>query len=314
MSKPTLVIKARIEEVPTIASFTIESYKRDLADFAAYKPAKYNASFLLNLQAKQTTVNNLIQPKQFTAEIKLITARIFKNTYNLREPLNFIEGYLADATGLTMAAKDFGISAVRKSIAKFDQEALSSTLAYLVQNLTDNMSALTAVGYTGTQHNSLKARKKALDDDNALQNKKISDRALLVKANGDTINQLAQAIKNIWADGKRLYKTSSKTKLADYTNSKLIARIRQETLRTKIVGTVTAADGSKLRDIKLIAKPVEGGRSKTTKPDKNNHYQLIGLKPSLLNITVHVKGKPPFIEQVLPVTNQTVTHHIKVPV
>lgn len=313
MSKPTLVIKARIEELPTIASFTLSSYTRDIAAFQSYKPTRYNAAFLLNFQAKQMAVNNIIYPKQFTAEIKLITNRIFQNTYALRTQLNLIEGYVADATGLTIAPKDFGISLVRKAIARFDQEAISNALAYLLQNITNNLTQLTDVGFTPAQKTQLQNAKKDLDDDNTLQNKRISDRALLVAANANTFNQLAQIIKDLWADGKRLFKTNDKTKLADYTNSKIIARLRHQTLHTKVVGTITNEDGTTPQSVKLIARPVHGGRSKTIKPNNNNYYEFKGLSPTLLNITVTSSGRPPFLLQILPITNQTLTANIQLP-
>ena len=309
----TLVITARIEEVPTLGGFTLASLQRDLADFSGYKPGKYTAAFITDYQTAQTTVNAIINPKQLTAELKLITARIFENTNGLRQKIDLIEGYIADATGLSIGKKDFGISAVRKSINRDDQEALSGALAFLITNINNNLTPLTAQGYTTAQHTALTTAKSNLDNDNIAQNQKISARALLVTDNIDTINNFAQTMKDIWADGKRLYKTSSKTKLNDYTNAKLIERIRQESLRTKVTGTVTAADGSKLVEVKLKATKAEGGRSKTVRADKNGRYEFKGLKPVLLNITVTAKDKRPHLVQVTPITNETVTVDIVIP-
>ena len=313
MSTNTLVIKARIEEVPTLAQFTIDSFTRDLPDFQAYKPTKYNAGFLTALGLKLDAVKAIINPLQLTGELKLITADLFTNTHAIRPLIDKLEGYLADATGLSLAPKDFGISAVRKNVTKDDQEALSSALTFLLANITNNMGQLTAADYTVAQKNALADIKVALDKDNANQNKKIRDRALLVENNYGTINELCQIIKDIWADGKRLYKTSRKSKLPDYTNTKLIDRIRQEQLRTVVSGNVTDAGGLKLKDVKLKGKPIDGGRSKTIKPNKDSFYEFKGLKPVLLNITVTAKDKDPYLIQVTPVTNETVIVNIFVP-
>lgn len=308
-----LVISGRIEEVPTLANFTLASLQRDFADFSGYKPAKYTAGALTVFQGQIATVNGIINPLQLTAELKLITARIFETTTGLRSIMDLIEGYIDDADDLTIGKKDFGISTVRKNITKDDQEALSSSLAFLISNINNNMTPLTTAGYTATLHTRLTTSKQSLDDDNTAQNQKISSRALLVSNNYGTINELCSSMKDIWKDGKRIYKTSNKTKLNDYTNAKLIERIRQESLRTKVTGTVTAADGSKLVEVKLKAVPVDGGRSKTVKLNKEGKYEFKGLKPVLLNVTVTAKGKNPFLLQVTPITNQTVTADIIMP-
>ena len=313
MSTQKLVIKARIEEVPTLANFTLTSLQRDLTDFSTYKPAKYDPGFIPAYQAKQLAVNNIINPLQYTAELQVITARIFQNTIALRPMLDRIEGYIADASPLTIAPKNFGISTVRKNINKDDQEALSGSLVYLITNLTNNMAALVAQGYTTTQHNAIKGLTEEIDQDNTAQNAKISARALLVVNNYSTINELAQMMKDIWADGKRLYKTGNKTKLNDYTNTKLLDRIRQEALRTKLIGLVTDTNGNPMKEVKLKAKPVTGGRSKTIKPLANGNFEFKGLQPVPLNITVTAKDKAPYLVQATPITNQTVTLNIQVP-
>lgn len=310
MSQQTLVIRARIEEVPTIAQFTVDSYTRDITDFQTYKPAKYTPGFLSNIQTQITAVNAIINPKQLTAELKLITGRIITNTFAIRPLINKLEGYLADATGLSIAPKDFGLSEVRKAISNDDQERLSSALAFVLQNITNNIGPLTAADYTAEQRTQLTALKTSLDNDNAAQNAKMSARAILVTQNYSIINALAQTVKDIWADGKRLYKISEKTKVKDYTNAKLIARIRQEELRTTVTGTITATEGT-LTGVKLQARPVTGGRSKTVRPDSNNVYILKGLKPIPYNIRVTATGKEPQLLQVTPITNQTVTLDIR---
>ena len=313
MTTQTLVIRARIEEIPTLALFTLDSYTRDISDFQTYKPVKYTSGFLSDLNTQITTVNDIINPLQLTAELKLITANIFKGTHDIRPLINYLEGYLEDATGLTIAPKDFGISPVRKHINNDDQEGLSSALTFLLKNISNNISQLTATGYTTTQQTQLSEIKIQLDKDNAAQNKKLTDRALLVTNNYTTINQLCTTLKGIWADGKRLYKINNKTKLNDYTNSKLIARIRHEAIHTKVAGIVTDTNNQPLQNVKLKAKAITGGRSKTVKADTNGSYGFKGLKPVLLNITVTADGKSPFLVQVTPITNQTVTLNIQVP-
>ena len=62
-------------------------------------------------------IEALINPKQLTGELKVITRRLYNNLdVVLRDRLTILEGYLNQASGLTMAVKDFGVSAVRKKL------------------------------------------------------------------------------------------------------------------------------------------------------------------------------------------------------
>jgi len=296
MATTKLVITARIEELPTLAQFSIDSYTRDKTDFMAYKPAKYVPGYVIDLTAKKDAVSAVVNPKQLTAEMALITLRLITNIFLLRPLLDRLEGYVRDASGLTVLPKNFGISEVRKKIASDDQEGLDGALNYLEGNITNNMAALTAVGYTAAQEGQLTGLHTQINQDNAAQNAKLSQRALLVQQNMGIINELAKMLKDLWADGKSLYKSSDKVKVKDYTNSQLINRIRAEELKTKIAGFVRDASGTG-RKAKVVARPVIGGRSKTVYSVASGAYELKGLKATIYNITVTIDGVPPFVVQ-----------------
>ncbi len=296
MATTKLVITARIEELPTLAQFSIDSYTRDQADFRAYKPAKYVPGYLIDLTAKKAAVAAVVNPKQLTAELAVITLRLSTNILAIRPLMDRLEGYVRDAVGLTVLPKNFGISEVRKKIASDDQEGLDGALSYLEGNITNNMGALTAVGYNAAQQGQLTGLHTDINTDNAAQNAKMSARALLVQQNMGIINELAKMLKELWADGKSLYKSSDKVKVKDYTNSQLINRIRAEELKTIISGFVKDAGGTG-RKGKVVAKPVLGGRSKTVYSVASGAYALKGLKAGFYNITVTIDGVPSFVVQ-----------------
>ena len=79
MTAVKIIITARIEEVPTIGQFTIDSYIRDAGAFGTYKPLKYTAGFLTALQAKAVLVNGIVNPVVLTSELKVITLRLANN-------------------------------------------------------------------------------------------------------------------------------------------------------------------------------------------------------------------------------------------
>src|SRR5437867_2417359 len=114
----------RIEEIPTVGRFVKDSYMRDTVDFVAYSP-DFNPGYLIAYTDKQTLVEALVNPIQFTNEMKLITERLTKNMEALRPLLDRVEGYAVRAAGvqtpgvagvqtqnfasLTIAPKDFGV-------------------------------------------------------------------------------------------------------------------------------------------------------------------------------------------------------------
>ena len=304
----TLIIKGRLEEIPTIGQFTIDSYIRDAADFTAYKPSKYTAGFLTALQTKATNVNAIVNPVVLTSELKVITLSLTNRVLALRGTMNLLEGYVADAVGLTVSASDFGISPVRQKVNSGDVEGLNSVLSTLLTNVNNNLAALNLVGYPTGAETTLATDKQKIFDDNALQNVKENARAALVVANLGVINDFCKDLKAIWADGKRLYKISDKVKLKDYTNSTIIKRIRNDELHTLIVGKVLNKLGKIEADAKIKARPaIAGKRGKTVKSDATGAYELKGLRPTTYLITVTLANGESFAVNGDAVTNKTIT-------
>ena len=228
MKTSRMKIKGRIEEVAAIGQFTIDSYQRDFADFQAYKPNKYDGGFMALLVAKRAAVDNIVNPVVLRGGVKLITRRINENVSGLRDTMNFLEGYVADAEGLTVRPKDFGIGQVRKKVRSRDVEGLNGALGVLLTNIGQNMTALTAIGYTAAMKSGLEMVKEAIFMDNAERHKMEQERSALALKNIGILNDFLGVIKEIWADGKRLYKMNDGVKLKDYTNSELIKRIRRD--------------------------------------------------------------------------------------
>ncbi len=314
MAAASLIIKARIEEVPIIGQSTINAYIRDSADFTSYKPTKYIAGFLSALQTNLGLVNAAINPVTLTSELKVITLRLATNVLALRGTMNLLEGYVADASGLTVAAKDFGISPVRKKVASGDIEGLNLALSTLLTHIANNITALTAVGYTSGAQTALADVKQHIFDDSAAQTTKENARAALVVNNMTVINNFLTDIKSLWDDGKRLYKLSDTTKLKDYTNSAIIARIRNDEAHTLISGNVLNRLGLPEANAKIKARPNDGAkRGKTVKSAADGSYQLKGLRAATYLITVTLKDGHSFALNGDAVTNTTVTLNLQQP-
>ena len=285
-----LLVQCRIEEVSPIGKFLIDTMNANLASFTAYS-SDFNAAYLTNANTKLAAVDALINPKQYTAELKVITVRIYTNMNDLKGKINFLEGYIKRATGLTIAAKDFGIQEVRKAYHKGDVEGLIGALSFLLSNVNNNMAAIVAKGYTPAQHTALNTIKTNLTNDNAAQNAKENERNNKVVANYGLINDFWVICTDISDAGKRIFKTSAANKVNDFTIAELKRRIRQEQKKNKFTGVVSvmappppAGTGAGTEQaskvfagvtVELI--PVTAGRRRVTKSDAKGKYEIKSL-------------------------------------
>lgn len=289
MANNTLEIKCRIEELPTVAGFIYAAYTTDKAVFASYSP-DYNAAFDTNTKKLIDDLQKIISPKQFTAELKLITDRMYQNRVALRQPIDFLEGYLNRASGLTMMPKDFGISPVRTKNNNGDVEGLTTALNYLLQNTANptNNAALLAKGYTAAQQTALQKIADDLHADNLAQNKKMSDRKALVQQNYSTMNALWAILTDICDTGKRLFKTTDKTKLDDYTITRILTRIRNEQKKTLLNVAVTA-NGQPAAKAVVTIQPDGGGRATKLTTDAAGKASKAGLNAGTYTSTCKYK-------------------------
>ena len=300
MAPVTLKIKCRIDELPVLGSFLLSSMQASLADFTGYSP-DYNAAFMTTANADLAAVEALINPKQVTAELKVITTRMYNNMNSLRGKIDLLEGYINRATGLTIGKKDFGISEVRKKNNIGDVEGLVGALSFLLTNVANNTAALTAKGFTPAQNTALTTLKNDLKTDNVAQNNKVNERNNKVIANYGKLNLFWDKIADIADAGKRIYKSTAQNKVDDYTMTKLKARIRQERNNTRFEGTVTS-NGAPLNGAKIELKPLAGGRRRTTKSKASGVFEITSMEAGDYGVVVTASGKTTIDAEITIVT------------
>ncbi len=292
MSTTPLLIKCRIEEVPAIGGMIIGSLETNLADFTGYSP-DYSPAYLTTIKGDLTTIEGLINPKQLTAELKVITGRIYTNQAALRPKLDFLEGYINRATGLTINKKDFGISAVRTKNNNGDIEGVVSALGFLLTNVGNNMAALTAKGFTAAQNTALTTIQSQLKNDNVAQNTKLNERNNKVVANYGKINAFWLKLTDICDAGKRIYKhTINANKVDDFTMAVLKRRVNQERTNTKFTGNITSGT-TPLKGAKIELLPLAGGRRRTATSKLNGEFLIASLLEGEYLVNVTAAGKAP---------------------
>jgi len=305
MAQIKLKITCRIEELPVLGGFLISSMQSPLIDFTNYSP-DYNAAFITTANADLAAIEVLVNPKQLTEELKVITLRIYGNMSALRSKIDFLEGYINRAIGLTIGKKGFGISEVRKKNNNRDVEGLIAALTFVISNVANptNMTALTAKGYSATQQSALIALRDALKADNIAQNTKVNDRNNKVVTNYAKFNTFWDKLVDISDAGKRIYKVTAPNRLDDFTISKLKARINQERNNTKFEGKVTSA-GVPLNGAKVELQPLGVGRKRSIKTKADGKYIIKSIVPGDYAVAVNASGKITIDDTVTIVTGET---------
>lgn len=291
-----LKISCQINELPTIAGYIIESYTRDRADFFAYSPT-YNETFLSNLKSNTENLQSLINPKQITAELKTITARIYQNQIVLRHPIDLIEGYINRASNLTMKPSEFGISSVRSANNKGNIEGVLCFLNYLLSNIKKNYAALKAKGLKADLLDNLQSLYNKILEDNIAQNLKISERKALVQRNYEAMNHLWDTLVDICDIGKKLYKTSGTNKWQDYSIRKRIALMRLYNKKTKIFGKVTL-NSVPVSNAYIDIQPIDGESNKRIKLNLDATFIRLGIPQGIYKATCFLVNTIPQTEYI----------------
>ena len=218
----------RIEELPSACEMIRDSFARDLTDFTTYA-AKYNATYMSALDLKLKELDNLVNNKIKIGEVKKMTEVLYEATDSLRPLLAKIEGYVINAEGLTVPAKNFRFKEAREKITNKDMEGVLLENKTIKKLLEDNMTEVEAEGYTAAKHTEFSNLISDIDAQNRARNLKVDEKEAMVQANMVFLNTLYKEIKKIADIGKRLYKFTDKEKTGDYTISKIISRISNRT-------------------------------------------------------------------------------------
>ena len=215
------------EELPVVCGFVAFSLKRDLPDFSAYSP-QLNEAYLAGYETKIETVQELVQPKSETTEIKLITERIYTTLDGLIPPINYVSGYLDLAENtVPISVTDFGLTGLRKSAKTRDVENVLKLLRTVTGNIDKYKVELTAKGLTEAVISKFTDAKTSLADDKQKKYELVSNRTAIVQNNLGLLNELYDQLAEICKIGKILYKQTDAAKLKDYTFSHLMKQVRR---------------------------------------------------------------------------------------
>lgn len=215
------------EELPVIARFVAFSLKRDLTDFTAYSPI-FTTDYVTEFETKISIVADLVEPKTETLAKSVITSRYTSTIEGLTSSVNHLSGYIKLAkTELKFSDAAFGLGALRKSIINNDVEGVIDQLHFVLANINTYKAPLVTKGLTEELIETFSGAFQSLKADKQAQYEITSNRKAIVQNNVLTLNDLYNQITEINAVGKILYKGNNAAKLADYTFSSLLKKVRQ---------------------------------------------------------------------------------------
>jgi hypothetical protein len=218
----------KLEELPVIGEFVLNSAKKDLSEFSAFS-SLFSSDYLMKIEAKNTACRELVSSSTISKELKAVTQQLKDKSGGLRVKLNSLEGYLIlAASDLDISVPDVGLKNVRHVIANGNTEGLLSNMKKSLTAVKRNLPALEAKGLSPKWVDGMEAEMKVIDLLNAKQNDLISERNRLTESNTLVCNELWESLQPILKTAKAIYKGVDDAKLKDYTIIQLVKRINAD--------------------------------------------------------------------------------------
>lgn len=299
MATVELKTDVSLDQTLLFGGMVIDSLTEDVKAIGALFKTIDDA-FLKALIAKHTQVMELIYPSQIIGKQAKLTKDIYAAMDVLPEMLNITEGQIKDASdSLKTLVKYFGISNIRKAIHNRDISGTIDSLNNFIQSINDkdNYPALELKGLTidtVTTYTDIHTLLATLFQERVDLEK---DRAALVDNNHIVINDYWADIKNVCDKGKRVFKKSNPTKVANYTIAKLMAKLKRDVKLNDIHGKITAKDAVKNKVfVELI--PLGSGRRRTAKSKNGGLYEIGGIVPGKYILSATLKDYKIFSAEV----------------
>jgi hypothetical protein len=218
----------KIEELPTIGEFILERVMTDIADFSDYS-SLFTSDYPATIQKKIVVCKELVASSAVTKELKVVTQQLYDKSKGLRVKMNVLEGYLKiGAKELDILLEDVGLKSVRSDITRNNTEGLILNVQKALTAVKRNQPVLAAKGLKPELIGDIETQMQEIDALNVKQNKLISARSRLTKANIELFNELWDSLHPILDTAKALYRGVDEVKLKDYTIAQLKKRINAE--------------------------------------------------------------------------------------
>ena len=283
-------ITIRLEDLVPVGTMTINSCETDIADFEALSN-EYSPAYITAARTQMAAVDAVINPRMLISERVIITQRMDTNLGLLLDPMNKLEYYVDNATGLTILPKDFGISEVRAARNSGDMQALDTALRNLLANtaVAANLAALIVKGYSAAKNTVIVNLRAAYSSDNAAQVAKDKQITTLRINNAPVLQNFWDTLSQIWSAGKSIYKVHNPKNAKYYTLSHIESIIHSNALHGGFRGKVTHL-GIAIKGLVVEIKPVLGGHTRKSTTDVLGDFDITSLAGAEYSYTVYQAG------------------------
>jgi len=291
MATVELKVNVPLDNVVIMGKMVIDSLTEDVAVFSiSFKTI--DDTYVTTLNSKLAAVTGLIYPSQLLGKQAKLTNDINAQIDLLPSLLNITEGQINDAkANLKTLPKYFGISKIRNAKYKRDIAGIVDGLNSFIQSISDkdNFPLLEAKGLTTAQVATYKGIHTSLTT--LFQDRIDIDKARkeLVDNNYTVINDFWAEIRNVCDKGKRVFKSTNPTKVANYTLTKLNAKLNHDLKLNNIHGKVTANDVA-VNKVFIELTPLDTGRRRTAKSKNGGLYEIGGIVPGKYALSASLNG------------------------
>jgi len=214
------------EELPVICNYVAYSFGRDLPDFEAFS-SNFSDVYFTGFESKIKLVDELINPRLATVELKGITKELYDAMDSLITPINHVAGYMKLAKSeIRITEKDFGLTLLRQKAKSRDAEGVLQNIKIVNANLGKHKEVLSKHGLTDELIYHFSTVAETVATNNQKQYEILSQRRVIVQNNLKVFNELAAQFNEICNVGKILYKGKDTLKLKEYTFTELKKRVR----------------------------------------------------------------------------------------
>jgi hypothetical protein len=210
--------KLLIEEFVPAGRFLFNSFTRDRAELAG-RFTEFTPAFLTAYSNKIEEVKALEKTIVLTKAQKQATIDLYATASTLNNDLNFVSFYFKRAQLDTKM-----ITKLKADLAKRNIEGACEKITGVEQYIVANHLALESKGMAVGFPAALLVTKATLETKNELQNTVRNQKKTLYDNNTLVYDALYEYIITVANAGKIMYK--GKTKVVEYTLSKIIARLR----------------------------------------------------------------------------------------
>ncbi|WP_046244194.1 hypothetical protein [Hymenobacter terrenus] len=220
--------KCHADELVPLARLLRVSVERDLAALTELLPDDYDKDYLTRYDAAVAAAVALVPSSVQLAKGMVVTQHLQELYTQLPALLDRLAARVRRAEGLTVPATRFGIEAARRARNHNEKVALAAGLKTTLQNIAANEAALAKKGQKPEDTAQLQELYDDLVTNTTTQGAGTSTQKSLTQENIKVLNALYAFMQLVLADGKALYRTSDKAKLADYTFKQLLKRVRRD--------------------------------------------------------------------------------------